>query len=269
MEKRIKSAIIPRNGTSAQWTAANPVLLKGELGLENDTRRMKIGDGITACEDLPYATQEGGGSVTAVSTPYIVNVKDRAFEGPNLVLQVSDMGDYKASDLVLYLYVNGSTRHQNIKGHYIRRGWRHPAHGGILFSEKKWWCPVEDRITEIDLDDSKTSFDKKTGTSVINLDITLRDIMLGFTRRIPLTTSFVYVNCLRIGSSVIGHDIVGLNKRSSHYNLRGRFGFALHEKVSKKIITPIYPINMSVDFRISGPNLNGTYPINAFQAHIL
>ena len=56
----LKTQLVLRNGTSAQWTAANPVLLKGELGLENDTRRMKIGDGITAWEDLPYATQEGG-----------------------------------------------------------------------------------------------------------------------------------------------------------------------------------------------------------------
>jgi hypothetical protein len=44
-----------RNDTLANWTAANPVLAAGELGLESDTRFYKIGDGITSWDDLPYA----------------------------------------------------------------------------------------------------------------------------------------------------------------------------------------------------------------------
>ena len=44
-----------RNDTLANWTAANPVLATGELGLESDTRFYKIGDGITSWNDLPYA----------------------------------------------------------------------------------------------------------------------------------------------------------------------------------------------------------------------
>ena len=32
-----------RNGTAAEWTAANPTLLQGEIGVETDTRRYKIG----------------------------------------------------------------------------------------------------------------------------------------------------------------------------------------------------------------------------------
>jgi hypothetical protein len=41
-------------GTSAQWTAANPTLLKGEGGIESDTGCMKIGDGSTAWTSLIY-----------------------------------------------------------------------------------------------------------------------------------------------------------------------------------------------------------------------
>jgi len=43
-----------RNGTAAAWTAANPVLLAGEIGIETDTRRYKIGDGSTAWAGLSY-----------------------------------------------------------------------------------------------------------------------------------------------------------------------------------------------------------------------
>tara|TARA_R110000796_G_scaffold76589_6_gene171222 strand:+ start:869 stop:1696 length:828 start_codon:yes stop_codon:yes gene_type:complete len=37
-----------RSGTAAAWTAANPTLAQGELGLETDTLKMKLGDGVTA-----------------------------------------------------------------------------------------------------------------------------------------------------------------------------------------------------------------------------
>lgn len=44
-----------RRGTAAEWAAANPVLLEGELGLETDTAFYKIGDGVTAYNSLEYA----------------------------------------------------------------------------------------------------------------------------------------------------------------------------------------------------------------------
>lgn len=44
-----------RHGTSAQATSANEILLLGEIGLETDTKRYKIGDGSTAWNDLSYA----------------------------------------------------------------------------------------------------------------------------------------------------------------------------------------------------------------------
>ena len=43
-----------RNGTAAEWTAANPVLLEAEIGVETDTRRYKVGDGTTAWAGLSY-----------------------------------------------------------------------------------------------------------------------------------------------------------------------------------------------------------------------
>ena len=43
-----------RNDTAANWTAANPVLAQGEVGLETDTRLFKIGDGVKTWSQLSY-----------------------------------------------------------------------------------------------------------------------------------------------------------------------------------------------------------------------
>lgn len=45
-----------RRGTAAEWTAANPTLAVGELGLETDTEQFKIGTGSTAWNALAYAS---------------------------------------------------------------------------------------------------------------------------------------------------------------------------------------------------------------------
>ena len=47
-----------RRDTAANWKSVNPILLAGEWALETDTRLMKIGDGTTAYNALPYSTVE-------------------------------------------------------------------------------------------------------------------------------------------------------------------------------------------------------------------
>lgn len=53
-EKTIKTTIQLRNDLAATWATKNPVLKKGEIGIEIDTRKMKVGDGTTAWEALSY-----------------------------------------------------------------------------------------------------------------------------------------------------------------------------------------------------------------------
>ena len=43
-----------RRDTAANWTAAGPTLLAGEIGYETDTGKFKIGDGVTAWASLAY-----------------------------------------------------------------------------------------------------------------------------------------------------------------------------------------------------------------------
>lgn len=48
-----------RNDTAANWTSANPVLAQGEMGVELDTLKFKIGDGIDNWTELPYGLAAG------------------------------------------------------------------------------------------------------------------------------------------------------------------------------------------------------------------
>ena len=48
-----------RRDTSTNWTTANPTLALGELGLETDGYKYKIGDGATAWNSLGYAELAG------------------------------------------------------------------------------------------------------------------------------------------------------------------------------------------------------------------
>ena len=49
-----------RHDTAANWTAANPILAIGELGVEEDTHTFKIGNGATAWAALAYASGPAG-----------------------------------------------------------------------------------------------------------------------------------------------------------------------------------------------------------------
>lgn len=53
--KILKGKFLPQYRTAAQWSAADTVLLRGEIGVESDTRKFKFGDGATAWNSLGYA----------------------------------------------------------------------------------------------------------------------------------------------------------------------------------------------------------------------
>ena len=46
-----------RRDTKAKWAELNPILAAGEIGFEIDNNRLKIGNGITAWNSLPYITE--------------------------------------------------------------------------------------------------------------------------------------------------------------------------------------------------------------------
>lgn len=60
MGQTVKTKILIRNDTAENWAKANPVLSRGEMGVEIDTRKFKFGDNTTAWKALEYASCSGG-----------------------------------------------------------------------------------------------------------------------------------------------------------------------------------------------------------------
>lgn len=84
-----------RNDTATNWATVNPILAQGEIGIELDTRKFKVGDGINDWNNLPYFVS-GGGSVESVNGQTGVVVLDAEDVG---ALPDSTVIPTKTSDL--------------------------------------------------------------------------------------------------------------------------------------------------------------------------
>ena len=62
-----------RRDTAAAWTAANPILAAGEMGLETDTTYYKIGNGSTAWNSLSYGAYNGVIGNSTITSAMIVD----------------------------------------------------------------------------------------------------------------------------------------------------------------------------------------------------
>ena len=80
-----------KRGTAARWAEVNPILQQGEPGFVYDSNRLKIGDGITPWNDLPYIDGK-----TEVAN-FEISSEFPTIGDPNII--------YKAADeLSLYQY---------------------------------------------------------------------------------------------------------------------------------------------------------------------
>lgn len=62
-----------RRGTATQWATTNPILAEGEVGLETNTRKFKVGDGVTAWNSLTYWGGSGSGASAFVDLTDVPN----------------------------------------------------------------------------------------------------------------------------------------------------------------------------------------------------
>jgi len=70
MALKINGIVGHRTDTADNYSNNNPILEKGELAFEVDTGRSKLGDGITAWNDLPYtAGGTSGGGTAGINNP--------------------------------------------------------------------------------------------------------------------------------------------------------------------------------------------------------
>jgi hypothetical protein len=80
-----------RRGQAATWTSQNPVLAAGELGLETDTRKVKIGDGTTVWVSLNYSVGQVGNLNMSGNTISAVD------ENGDITLDPNGTGDVKVA----------------------------------------------------------------------------------------------------------------------------------------------------------------------------
>jgi hypothetical protein len=66
----MSSIIQLRGGTASAWTTANPTLAQKEMGIETDTNKIKLGDGVTAWTGLGYFET---GEVTLAASQVLTN----------------------------------------------------------------------------------------------------------------------------------------------------------------------------------------------------
>lgn len=69
-----------RNDTAANWESVNPTLAKGEIGLEIDTNKMKVGVGNLAWNDLPYTGIDAEELVPLVSYTHTQGIESDSWE---------------------------------------------------------------------------------------------------------------------------------------------------------------------------------------------
>lgn len=75
-----------RRDTKARWAAVNPILTEGEIGLEMDTKNIKMGDGIHAWNELEYGvgieniTSEFGDSENLAASQKLVSAVDNSLK---------------------------------------------------------------------------------------------------------------------------------------------------------------------------------------------
>ena len=106
MAEVIKTMFQFRRGNASVWEKNNPILQRGEPGFEIDTHLLKIGDGETAWNELPYI----GGNEWAISP-----------DGNTLVISANN-------ELMLYGFEEAEQDQIPVKGpdnklHWITVNW--------------------------------------------------------------------------------------------------------------------------------------------------
>lgn len=102
MDRTLSARIKIRRDTASNWSLYNPVLLSGELGIETDTLKIKMGDGVLPWGSLSYL--ETGGGETSSGGSIVVNLtllanawNDRSYTIHQTSIQAYSPGDLSLS----------------------------------------------------------------------------------------------------------------------------------------------------------------------------
>lgn len=79
-EKILNTRIVLRNDLAKTWKEHNPILKKGEMGIETDTNMFKFGDGVKHWNDLAYAGK--GEAELKIKSSQVIMDKNFVFTQP-------------------------------------------------------------------------------------------------------------------------------------------------------------------------------------------
>lgn len=79
-EKILNTRIVLRNDLAETWRTHNPILKKGEMGIETDTNMFKFGDGVKHWNDLAYAGK--GEAELKIKSSQVIMDRDFVFTQP-------------------------------------------------------------------------------------------------------------------------------------------------------------------------------------------
>ena len=95
MSKELRVRLRQRYDKAEVWTALNPILEPGEIGIESDTGRFKYGNGTQVWEELEYAFGDGIVSIICQSE----NDLPAARSYPGAIAIVPQIYEFKKGDL--------------------------------------------------------------------------------------------------------------------------------------------------------------------------
>lgn len=147
--KSIKTIQKTRTDTFANFTASNIILKKGEMAFELDTRRFKIGDGVTSWNNLEYVIEPNSGIIKNLTTNIITDDYQRQFLSLEFTMPTEDEFNQKMqkglTKIKVYLY-KMSRKNQTMNREAYNK-WVHPKRPIGIFS-KDFYDSIRTNIDE-------------------------------------------------------------------------------------------------------------------------
>lgn len=224
--KTLKGKFLPQYRTAAQWSAANPVLLAGEIGIESDTRKFKFGDGATAWNSLGYAGS-GGDSAERLSG----------------ALEITDFADFpdttvfeKPGDIVPIRVEAGDNSPNESSGQFVgtAQAWERWVSGG-----------AENQIvySVIDTESGKAYSGRTTGAGGSIQWVASGGGVKGLLESVKLLTTSFW-NLISSNDTDIQAFVVGENSPEVPAEYKGEgFGFARHYRDDVGMATVTIKLN--------------------------
>ena len=126
--KTLNTKIQLRNGTAAEWTAKNPVLLKGEMGIETDTHKIKVGDGSTQWSNLAYCGADTNDILNVINANRDSCTVFELAEGETTADKLSAIENPKKGDIAII--INGIAGEAKSYTSYVHDGEKFAAMDG-------------------------------------------------------------------------------------------------------------------------------------------